>query len=160
MRSGVALRRGTMPRAGHTPASVALAALLLSAAPVLADDAADIRARFAQWTDDFNAKRGGSICDLFSSELISTVRGQGEADYGTRCDIITRSLADPAREFHYQLDLHEVIVEGKLAVVRRTWTLFVTPLNITVVEHGFDVLRKEADGQWRIVRFVSYEEEQ
>jgi steroid delta-isomerase len=134
-------------------------ALLLAASPARADDATDIRARFEQWTDDFNAKRGGAICDLFSKDLISTVRGQGEADYATRCDIITRSLADPARGFHYQLDLHEVIVEGNLAVARRTWTLFVTPLNVTVVEHGIDVLRKEADGQWRIVRFVSYEGE-
>lgn len=139
-------------------AASALGVLLLSSAP-RADDEAEIRDRYDRWTDDFNAKRTEAACDLFSQELISTVRGQGEADFATRCEIIARSLKDPAREFHYQLDLHEIIVEGGLAVARRTWTLFVTPLNVTVVEHGIDVLRKEADGRWRIVRFVSYEDE-
>ena len=100
--------------------------------PALADDAADIRARLEQWTEDFNAKRVEPVCDLFSKELLSTVRGQGDTDYATRCDILTKSLNDPAREYHYDLDLHEVIVEGDLAVVRLTWTLFVTPLNVTV----------------------------
>ena len=42
--------------------------------------------------------------------------------------IHARSLKDPARDYHYELDVHEIIVEGDLAVVRLTWTLFVTPL--------------------------------
>jgi len=130
------------------------------AGPALADDAADIRARLEQWTEDFNAKRADPVCDLFSKELLSTVRGQGDTDYTTRCDILTRSLNDPARQYHYELDLHEVIVEGDLAVARLTWTLFITPLNVTSVEPGIDVFRKEADGKWRIIRYLSYEEEQ
>jgi steroid delta-isomerase len=135
---------------------VALTAVI---SPALADDAADIRARLERWTEDFNAKRAERVCDLFSKELLSTVRGQGDKDYATRCDILTRSLNDPAREYHYELDLHEVIVEGDLAVARLTWTLFITPLNVTAVEPGIDVFRKEADGQWRIIRYLSYEEE-
>jgi len=133
--------------------------LLLFAAAARADDAADIRTRLEQWTEDFNAKRIEPVCDLFSKELLSTVRGQGDKDYATRCDILTKSLNDPAREYHYDLDLHEVIVEGDLAVVRLTWTLFVTPLNVTAIEPGIDVFRKEADGRWRIIRYLSYEDE-
>jgi steroid delta-isomerase len=136
-----------------------IATLMAVMSPALADDAADIRARLEQWTEDFNAKRAEPVCDLFSKELLSTVRGQGDKDYATRCDILTRSLNDAAREYHYELDLHEVIVEGDLAVVRLTWTLFVTPLNVTAVEPGIDVFRKEADGKWRIIRYLSYEEE-
>ncbi len=134
--------------------------MLAATGPSLADDAADIRARLEQWTEDFNAKRVEGVCDLFSKELLSTVRGQGDTDYATRCDILTRSLGDPARQYHYELDIHEIIVEGDLAVVRLTWTLFITPLNVTSVEPGIDVLRKEADGKWRIIRYLSYEEEQ
>ena len=52
-----------------------------SLGPALADDAADIRARLEQWTEDFNAKRVEPVCDLFSKELLSTVRGQGDKDY-------------------------------------------------------------------------------
>lgn len=141
--------------------ALAFALLALAALPAAAraDDADDIRARLLQWTDDFNAKRIEPVCDLFSKELISTVRGQGDLGYTTRCDILTKSLADPARDFHYEVDIHEVIVSGDLAVVRLTWTLFVTPMNVTAVEPGMDVFRKEADGAWRIVRYLSYEDE-
>lgn len=134
--------------------------MLAATGPALADDAADIRARLEQWTEDFNARRAEPVCDLFSKELLSTVRGQGDTDYATRCDILTRSLSDPARQYHYELDLHEVIVEGDLAVARLTWTLFITPLNVTSIEPGIDVFRREADGKWRIIRYLSYEEEQ
>lgn len=141
--------------------ALAITLLALAALPgtARADDAEDIRARLLQWTDDFNAKRIEPVCDLFSKELISTVRGQGDLDYEARCDILTKSLADPARDFHYEVDIHEVIVSGDLAVVRLTWTLFVTPMNVTAVEPGMDVFRKEADGAWRIVRYLSYEDE-
>ena len=143
----------------RTTAAAALLALLFLPAAALADDAGDIRARLLEWTDDFNAGRIEPVCDLFSKELISTVRGQGDRDYATRCDILTKSINDPARDFHYEVDIHEVMVSGDLAVVRLTWTLFMTPLNVTVVEPGMDVFRKEADGRWRIVRYLSYEEE-
>ncbi|HET7717985.1 MAG TPA: nuclear transport factor 2 family protein [Bauldia sp.] len=150
-------RRGEpVTTAGHVAAALAL---LLAASPALADDAAEIRARFEQWADDFNAKRIEPVCDLFSKELVSTVRNQGDKDYAFRCDLLTKSLTDPARQYHYDVEIHEVIVEDDLAVVRLTWTLFVTPLNVTAVEPGIDVLRKEADGAWRIIRYLSYEEE-
>ena len=139
--------------------AIVLLALLLLPGGAHADDADDIRARLHQWAEDFNAGRIEPVCDLFSKELISTVRGQGDRDYATRCDILTKSLADPARTYHYEADIHEVIVSGDLAVVRLTWTLFVTPMNVTAVEPGIDVFRKEADGRWRIVRYLSYEDE-
>ena len=148
-----------------------LLAIASAAVPARADDAADIRARLEQWTEDFNAKRAEPVCDLFSKELLSTVRGQGDKDYAARCDILTRSLDDPARQYHYELDLHEVIVEGDLAVVRLTWTLSVRPKSdtrgqvidksvkeITAIEPGLDVFRKESDGRWRIVRYMAFEE--
>jgi steroid delta-isomerase len=136
------------------------AAVAIAAGAARADDAADIRARLEQWTEDFNQKRAEPVCDLFSKELLSTVRGQGDKDYAARCDILTRSLNDAAREYHYDLDLHEVIVEGNLGVARLTWTLFISPLNVTSVEPGIDIFRKEADGKWRIVRYLAYEEEE
>lgn len=134
-------------------------AFIAAATVARADDAADIRARLEQWTDDFNAKRIEPVCDLFSKDLLSDVRGQGEADYATRCDLLTRALRDPAKEYRYALDIREVLVEGDIAIVRLTWTMFLSPLNITVVEPGMDVFRKEADGRWRIIRFMAYEQE-
>jgi ketosteroid isomerase-like protein len=140
--------------------AVLLASLVLANAPAArADDADDIRARLELWTDDFNAGRADAVCDLFSKEAISNYRGQPERNYEEICGLLQKSLADPARQYRYQLDLREIIVEGDIAIVRLTWTLFVAPLNVTSVEPGMDVFRKEADGKWRIVRYMAYEEE-
>jgi uncharacterized protein (TIGR02246 family) len=133
---------------------------LTSMPPAHAADTDDIRARLEQWTEDFNAGRADEVCDLFSKEAISNYRGQPERNYEEICALLQKSLADPARDYRYQLDLREIIVEGDLAVVRLTWTLFVSPLNITSVEPGMDIFRREADGKWRIVRYMAYEEEQ
>ncbi|SDB48288.1 YybH family protein [Bauldia litoralis] len=140
-----------------------LAAVILAvvfvASPAAASDVDDIRARLEQWTDDFNAGRADEACDLFSSEAISSYRGQPERSYDEICALLRKSIADPANDYHYELDLREIIVEGDLAVVRLTWTLFISPLNITSVEPGMDIFRREADGKWRIIRYLAYEEE-
>ena len=143
-----------------TPAAVAALALAVLgvAAPALAAPADDIRARLEEWTDAFNAKDRDAVCDLFSRDALSTYRGQPERRYDEICELLRTSLDDPARGYHYGLDIREIIVEGDLAVVRLTWTLFITPLNVTSVEPGMDVFRKEADGTWRIVRYLAFEE--
>ena len=139
-------------------AGAALALLSTPALPVRADDAGDIRDRLEQWTDDFNAGRADTVCDLFSQEAISNYRGQPERTYPEICALLGSSLKDPAKKFHYQLDLREILLAGDLAVVRLTWTLFISPLNVTSVEPGMDVFRREADGKWRIIRYLAYEE--
>ncbi len=137
----------------------AVAMLLVLAAPAaLAAAADDIRARLEQWTSDFNQGRADTVCDLFSTDAISNYRGQPERSFDEICALLRGSLADPARDYHYELDIREIIVEGDLAVVRLTWRLFITPLNITSVEPGIDVFRREADGKWRIIRYLAYEE--
>jgi len=141
------------------PLAIALAAILLVLAPAsFAADADDIRTRLEQWTEDFNEGRTDAVCDLFSKEAISNYRGQPERNYDEICALLQKSLADPARDFRYELDLREIIVEGNLAAVRLVWTLFISPLNVTSVEPGLDVFRKEADGKWRIIRYLAYEE--
>jgi len=138
---------------------VLAASLALTGAPTaLAAAADDIRARLEQWTDDFNAGRADGICDLFSKQAISNYRGQPERSYDEICGLLQDSLADPARDYRYELEIREIIVEGDLAVVRLVWTLFIAPLNITSIEPGIDVFRREADGKWRIFRYLAYEE--
>lgn len=138
---------------------VLAASLALSgASAALAADDDDIRMRLEQWTDDFNEGRADGICDLFSREAISNYRGQPERSYDDICALLQDSLADPARDYRYQLDIREIIVEGDLAVVRLVWTLFISPLNVTSIEPGIDVFRRDADGEWRIIRYLAYEE--
>ena len=74
-----------------------------------------------------------------------------------------RSLSDGARSYRYALDLKEIIVSGDIAVVRLVWTLTIQSKGgqgeITSVEPGMDIFRRQPDGKWRIARFVSYEDE-
>jgi uncharacterized protein (TIGR02246 family) len=141
-------------------AAAIIAAHLFMAPQAIAGEVDDIRARLEQWTEDFNERRADAVCDLFSKDAISNYRGQPERNYDEICDLLQKSLADPARDYRYELELREIIVEGDLAVVRLVWQLFITPLNVTSVEPGMDVFRKEPDGKWRIIRYLAFEEVQ
>jgi steroid delta-isomerase len=131
---------------------------LASALPAAAGPAEDIRARLEDWTAAFNAGEKDSVCDLFSKGAIATFRGEPERGHADICDLLQRAIGDPARTYRYELAIGEIIVEGDLAVVRRTFTLFIAPPGVTTVEPGMDVFRKEADGAWRIVRSLAYAE--
>lgn len=141
--------------------AVGVVILLLSVMPlgssVAANDSDDVRARLDQWTEHFNAGRADEVCDLFSREVIATFRGQPERDHAAVCELLQSSITDTEREFRYALEVHEIIVDGDLAVVRLTWTLTITPGDVTSVEPGMDVFRKEADGTWRIIRYLAFE---
>lgn len=130
---------------------------LSMAQPAIADDAAEIRARLTRWTVDFNAGHKNEACDLFSKELISDFRGQGEANYSTRCALITKAIDDPVHKFKYQVRIKEIITSDELAVVRLDWTLEVSPPGQKEVETGMDIFRKESDGVWRIIRYMAYQ---
>jgi steroid delta-isomerase len=52
-------------------------------------------------------------------------------------------------------------VWGDVAVVRLIWTLTIRPkggAEITAIEPGLDVFRRERDGRWRIIRYMAYEQ--
>jgi steroid delta-isomerase len=138
---------------------LSILALQFCYASAFADDAADIRTRLEQWATSFNNRDKAEACDLFSKSLVSDVRGQGEADYETRCAIISKALDDPQRSFHYYLAIKEVIVDKTTAIVRLDWTLKISPGDVIRTETGLDVLRKEGDGRWRIIRYMAYDSE-
>jgi ketosteroid isomerase-like protein len=140
----------------------ALAMLLAVAAPppsFAGEAEAAIEARLVAWTEDFNARRYDRLCELFSADLVADYQGEPQKDRDTLCAGL-RQLAGVDRTYRYALDIHEVIVSGDLAVVRLTWTLTVTGHGIageaTVTDVGLDVFRREADGAWRIARFVAF----
>jgi ketosteroid isomerase-like protein len=146
-----------MPKFPRIAIFVCFVLVAVPGLPASADEAGDIRSRLERWTEDFNTGRAETVCDLFSKEAISNYRGQPERTYDEICALLKTSLADPAKKFHYELDLREIIVEHDLAVVRLAWTLFISPLNVTSTEPGMDIFRKEADGKWRIIRYIAYE---
>ena len=153
-----------MRQAGHRWSLCgALMLVLLVAAPsrCRADDAAaEIRAALAQWTEDFNARRADKVCDLFAKEARADVAGAPERDYAAICDVLTRSLNDKTRHYHYAMDIKEILVFGEVAVVRLVWTLTIKDADgstATSVEPGMDIFQKQPDGSWQIIRYMSYE---
>ena len=56
----------------------------------------------------------------------------------------------------------EVPVFGDLAVVRLVWTLTIEPKDgatIESIERGWIFSAKQADGSWKIIRYMAYERE-
>ncbi len=148
--------------------AVLIAALLVST-PARAEDMSrqenvsrkEIIDALTQWTADFNAGDAEKTCALFSRELRADYRGVPERGYDGQCDVLKRSLSDKSRRYSYALAIKEILVWSDVAVVRLTWTLTLTPKDgktITSIEPGLDVFRKEADGRWRIVRYMAYEQ--
>jgi uncharacterized protein (TIGR02246 family) len=122
---------------------------------------AAIRSALTQWMAAFNAGDAEKSCALFAHDLIAQVRGQPERSYTDLCNLLTRSLNDRSKTYSYTVDIKEILVAGDLAAVRLTWTLKVrqrdTGTETTSVEPGLDIFRRQADGSWKISRFMSYE---
>lgn len=120
----------------------------------------EIRAELEKWTRDFNSGDASGVCSLFAPDLISNFRGEPEDTYNSLCANLQMALADPAKRYHYDLEIREIIVSGDLAVVRLVWTLKVRPKNgsdETKREPGLDIFRRQPDGSWKISRYMAYE---
>jgi uncharacterized protein (TIGR02246 family) len=147
-------------RAGVCVAALSLALISSAAAQGDTPAQAAIRAALTQWMADFNAGRAEKVCDLFAPDLVAQYRGQPERGWDALCDLLKRSLADRDKSYSYALAIREILVEGDLAVVRLTWTLKVRgkdAAETTSVEPGIDIFRRQADGSWKISRYIGYE---
>jgi uncharacterized protein (TIGR02246 family) len=145
-------------------ASFALILLLAAQCPsARADDAAaEIGQALAQWTDNFNARRTDKVCDLFAADVRADVRGAPERDHAAICELLVSSLNDKTRRYRYAMHIKEVLVFGEVAVVRLIWTLYITEHDGTIIksgEPGMDIFRRQADGSWKIIRYMAYERE-
>ncbi|HKN00410.1 MAG TPA: nuclear transport factor 2 family protein [Candidatus Binataceae bacterium] len=110
------------------------------------------------WMDAFNTGDTSKVCDLFASDLISDYQGQPERGYAAVCNLLISSLNDQTRKYHYSLNIKEILVSGRLAMVRLVWTLSVTRNGSTFSgdEPGMDVFQPQQDGSWKVIRFISY----
>jgi uncharacterized protein (TIGR02246 family) len=120
--------------------------------------AAAIATRLTDWVDAFNAREVSRTCDLFSADLISTMRGRPDEGREAVCDRIAKALASRRSRIHYTLHIKEIIVSGDIAIARLEWRVKTRtgPVNRLSYEPGIDIFRKEADGEWRIIRFIAF----
>ena len=121
-----------------------------------------IRVALEKWKLDFNAGDASQVCVLFAPDLISNFRGEPEDTYNSLCANMQAALTDPAKSYHYDLEIKEILVSGDLAVVRLVWTMKVHPKDaasseVTTREPGMDIFRRQPDGSWKISRYMAYE---
>ncbi|MFL9863547.1 DUF4440 domain-containing protein [Paraburkholderia fungorum] len=146
---------------GFALTAIAIAALpsVSSAKTVAEDPAAIVRSALDQWRDDFNARRAVHICDLFAPDLRYDFQGLPEQTYPLLCERLHRALANTTQSIHYGLTIKEVIVSGRLAIVRLTWASTATEeggKQVTHDETGLDVFGRQANGSWKIIRYIAY----
>ena len=145
-------------RIGPACASAIFAALLCSPAAAAPRD--DIRAALDNWTRAFNSRDAGRVCDLFARDLVAAYQGQPERDYDAICALLSNSLRDQEKSYHYSFDLKEILVSGDLAAVRLVWTLTVARKEggviETIEEPGIDIFRRQRDGSWKIARYLAF----
>jgi len=144
------------------PVLAVLLLSLLGSGPSQAGSAAtEIESTLDRWMADFNAGKTEQICDLFAADVRADYRGYPTRDHQAVCDLLTKSLTGTTRSYRYALDIKEIAVFGDVAVVRLVWTLTIKEQDggeIKSVEPGMDVFQRQADGSWRIVRYMAYEE--
>ena len=130
----------------------------LAAEPAAERDAATIRARLAAWTDAFNRGDAATTCELFADDLQSDMQGAPAGHKAAVCGRIARALAAPGQRLAYAFEIHDILVSGDLASVRLTWTLTEERGGVTTrtQDIGLDVFRRDADGAWRIARYVAF----
>jgi steroid delta-isomerase len=125
----------------------------------MSSDKAAITERLEHWTAAFNARDAAGVCDLFSPELIYTIP---EVRNGNREELCTRLgalLAKTGLQLRYETpDIREIIISGNIAVVRLFWTLTARKGtdHDTSTEAGMDIFKRQPDGKWFIVRFISF----
>jgi uncharacterized protein (TIGR02246 family) len=126
------------------------------------DEAAgQVGAVLAQWRDAFNAGEVDRVCDIFAPDLVVTYRGQPDRGYAAFCRQLETTVADPALDLRYDLQIEEIIPAGDLVVARVIWTLTSRVAGSepeTRTERSLDIFRLQPDGAWRIARFLAYDD--
>lgn len=155
--------RACFRRLAATLMIVATALLLPSERPSRGDSSEmaqnEIRAALEKWRTVFNERDQRRVCDLFAPDLIANYQGQPERDYTSLCQLLQTSLQDTQTTYQYLLRLNEILVFGDAAIVRLIWTLEIDkvgkPKEI-IEESGVDIFRHQADGSWKISRYLAY----
>lgn len=117
----------------------------------------EIRAALADWVAAANREDWKSASRVWAPDLVGWYPGQPDDTYAREMDRVANpKLGSP--KTHYEVEAVEVMVSGKLAVVRDIWR-FTAPAGepeaTTSVVKSFEVWRQQPDRPWRISRWIS-----
>jgi steroid delta-isomerase len=143
-------------------AFIALAILAATGPVARAGSAPDedaIRQRLEAWRQAFNARDAAGACDLFAADLAYSVPGVVEGDHDRMCGNFRRVFGRSGLVMRYDAPLiHEIWIDGSIAVVRLRWTLTTEAdgKRDVTTEEGMDIFARQPDGRWSIARFIAF----
>ena len=116
-----------------------------------------IHAALTDWVAAANRGDWKSASKVWAPDLVGWYPGQPDDTYAREMDRVANpKLGSP--KTHYAVEVVEVMVSGKLAVVRDIWrftTAAGKPDETTSVVRGFEVWTEQPDSSWRISRWIS-----
>ena len=119
----------------------------------------EIRSAIENWRSAFNARDEDRVCALFAPDLVANYQGEPERDYSSLCEMLRAAVRDPYVTYRYSVQVNEIVVYGETAVVRLVWTLEIekagTPKQ-NIEEPAIDIFHRQADGSWKISRYLAY----
>jgi uncharacterized protein (TIGR02246 family) len=147
--------------AGSIIAAAALSAPLdLSGGAEPTEAAEDeIRAAIENWRSAFNARDEDRVCALFAPDLVANYQGEPERDFTSLCEMLRAAIRDPGTKYRYSVEISEIVVYGDAAVVRLVWALEINKAGSptqTVEEPAVDIFHRQADGSWKVSRYLAY----
>jgi steroid delta-isomerase len=147
--------------AGSIFAAAALTAPLDTSGGAEPGEAAEneVRSAIETWRSAFNARDEDRVCALFAPDLVANYQGEPERDYTSLCEMLRMALRDPDTTYRYSVEINEIMVYGEAAVVRLVWALEIgktgSPTQ-TIEEPAVDIFHRQADGSWKISRYLAY----
>jgi ketosteroid isomerase-like protein len=129
--------------------ALALAACAHARGRDAAGDEARIRARLAQWVEQFNSGDYAGAAGIWAPDLIGVIPGGPDDTWAREMEGARRAKPGPVR---FALTVDEVLVDGDLAVVRDTWRQ--TGGAREEKFRSFEVWRRQPDGEWKIARWI------
>jgi steroid delta-isomerase len=119
----------------------------------------EIRSAIEDWRSAFNARNEDRVCALFAADLIANYQGEPERDYASLCETLRTAIRDPDTTYRYSVEINEIMVYGEAAVVRLVWALEIDKAGSptrTIEEPAVDIFHRQADGSWKISRYLAY----
>jgi ketosteroid isomerase-like protein len=116
-----------------------------------------IRAALTDWVAAANRGDWKSASRVWAPDLVGWYPGQPDDTYAREMDRVANPKLG-APKTHYEVEVVEVMVSSKLAVVRDIWrftTATGKPDATVSVVRGFEVWRQQPDSSWRISRWIS-----
>jgi steroid delta-isomerase len=119
----------------------------------------EIRSAIENWRSAFNARDDDRVCALFAPDVVANYQGEPERDYASLCETLRAALRDPDLTYRYSVEINEIAVYGETAVARLVWVLEVEKAGSqkqTIEEPAVDIFHRQADGSWKISRYLAY----